>query len=169
MTLVARKLRLTTQREIEDATRLQQTRLFECEKLGERIREMEEAHPRLCGLPEAGEEEMPEGLQAVYDKQVFRYDQLSRFLMEYPATLQTALQKQQDTRNKAGELVSSLSVGIFIQRIMAVAKRYVPAAYAGRFDQEAEEVYLDFLRQNPAALLSKAGKDREEEDEDDQD
>lgn len=164
MTLVARKLRLTTAAELEVASRLFEDRQSEAQAMGQRIRDMEQAYPGLCGLDEGGEE-LPEGLQAVYDKQVYRYDNLTKFLMEYPGVLQTALQKQQDTRNKAGELVSSLSVGVFIQRIIAAAKQFVPASHAGRFEELANEVYLDFLRENPAAVLSRAGSQRGEDDE----
>lgn len=163
MTLVARKLRLTTTRELEAAEEIFAARTREADEMGGRIRDMEQAYPSLCGLPGPDEEDMPEGLRATYDKAVTRYDQLARFLMEYPTTLQQALLKQQETRNKAGELVSSLSVGIFIQRIISVAKKFVPGSQLGQFEAESAEVYAEFLRANPAAILSRAGAARADE------
>ncbi len=163
MTLATRKkLRLTTAEEIEQADAIFRARSSELTDMAGRIREMEEAYPSLAGLPGPGEDEMPEGLRGVYAAQTARYDTLCKQLMiDYPLSLQTALQRQQETRNKAGELVLSSSVAVFIHRIMATAALYVPPTHKGRFEEQAREVYADFLRENPGAVLARAGEQQE--------
>ncbi len=156
------KLRRTSVEEILRAEEIAATRSTELAEMAGRIREMEEAYPSLCGMPGPGEEEMPEGLRGVYAAQTARYDALAKLLMQdYPLARQTALQRQQETRNKAGELVLSSSVAVFIHRIMATAALYVPAMQKNRFEEQAREVYADFLRENPGAVLARAGEQQE--------
>lgn len=167
MTMVPRKtlkLKLTTQEEIDKAGSIYNSQVEEFGKVETRMAELEAKFPSLWGDVDTATEELPEGLQVKYDKLVMRRDALAKTLMEFPGVLQAALEKQQNTRNKAGELVSSTSVGVFILRMMAL-KSLVPAQQQSRYEAEAREIYEDFLRENPAAILSRAGAQREAEDE----
>jgi len=167
MTMVPRKalkLKLTTQEEIDKAGVIYASQVEEFGKIESRLAEMEAKFPSLWGDVDTATEELPEGLQVKYDKLVLRRDALAKTLMmDYPSALQATLEKQQNTRNKAGELVSSVSVASFIVRIMAL-KRFVSNEQMHRFEAEAREIYEDFLRENPAALLSRAGEQRENEE-----
>ncbi|WP_165953368.1 hypothetical protein [Deinococcus sp. S9] len=155
--------RIQTDTDLAAATRVAEGMHAELDDLLRRRRELEEKYPILTD-PGEDADELPEGLQAHYDKLVFRIGGLQRELLAWSNTASQVVLKQIEARHKSGELVSVSSVATYLNTMMLLIKKYADRRYLQQAERDARQAFQTFVQANPAALLEAGAQAREQQE-----
>jgi len=151
----------SSEAELAAAVTVYHDRVDEYVSVKQRLAQLEQLHPWLTGLHERPEE-LPTGVTTLYNNLIQRADSLAKEVHAFPLTMQTTILKQVETQQKRGLLVTVTSVARFMTRVITIASKYIDGHKLSAFREEAQLVYEDFQRENPAAVLARAGEHREQ-------
>lgn len=160
---MARRKIITSETELLVAVEVFHEIRAELIRLQEQQTELEGEHPWLLTGVDLPEE--TSGPVKVYGGVTGRIDKLRQDILTFPQAEQMTIMRQEETRQKRGELVLASSVLGAMQEAFIVARKYVPALQRGSLDGDMKLILDRFRQQNPGAILSAAGAQREEEEE----
>jgi hypothetical protein len=132
----------------------------EIEELYARQREMEKKYPGLIDVQYA--KSVPEAALPMYLSLIKRQEVLRKDIHLYSKEKQVTLLRQQEARQKSGELVPAWSVAEFLVRMSKITQKYARPEMMAALRQELKGVQDEFMQQNPAAVLERGAQINEQ-------